>query len=354
MRLGLKGKMTSSENAANRAEEVRKRRTQRSQERVSTASMRAAEPVHVRPVVVRGNAFGIPIHRQSPKRTPRRTFYVTMDQAAGTELRLPSLPLVNPGWRLLSGLIVIITMVGIYSLLNSSFFRITTAEVSGVERLSADEINAKLELEDLPIVEIDTGELTQKLSSAYPELVGVQVGVELPNIVTVYATERKPVIAWQKGDQLQWLDAEGIAFPARGDAGPLVIINTEDDLPLTPVVVDPKVEATLTAAKTAGETVDGKDIPVTGPRKVEPSLITAAEALSQKLPPETQLVYSKENGLGWVDPQGWQVFIGRDLGNFEEKFQMYQGLVSYLSSQGITPSLVSVEHTDAPYYRLEQ
>ena len=42
----------------NRAEEVRRRRTQRSQERVSTATNRVVNPVQSRPVTVRGNTFG--------------------------------------------------------------------------------------------------------------------------------------------------------------------------------------------------------------------------------------------------------------------------------------------------------
>ena len=350
MKLGTKGRTTGTQTAANRAEEVRKRRTERSQERASAASQRAADPVRVRPVVVRGNAFGTPIHRQSPKRTPRRTFYVTMDQAAGTELRLPSIPLVNPGWRLLSGLIAIMAIVGIYSLWSSPFFRIDSADVTGLERLSVDEINATLELEDMPIIEVDAAMLTKKLNTTFPELVGVQVGVALPNIITVHATERQPVMAWQKGDQLRWLDKEGTIFPARGDAGPLVVINSEEDLPLVPLVVDPKAAATQTAE---GETETAVAIPVSGARMVEPSLVSAAQALSQKLPAETQIVYSNGNGLGWIDPQGWQVFIGRDVKNFEDKYNMYQNLVSYLTSQGITPSLISVEHTDAPFYRLE-
>lgn len=348
MRIGAKGNAS-----ANRADDVRKRRTERSQERVSSATQRAAHPVRVRPVVVRGNEFGTPIHKQSNKHNPRRAFYVTMDSAAGSELRLPSIPMVHPGWRLLSGAIAIAALVGIYSFWNSEFFRVISAEVTGPQRISAEEMNGVLKLENLSVIEIDTSVIKKELTKAYPELIDVQVAVEMPNIVSVSASERQPVIAWQRGDQLQWLDAEGVIFPARGDAGPLVTIQSEDSLPMVAIIEDPEAVATQTAEAGKSSAEEQKAVETPAPRNVDPMLIAAAQTLSQKLPPETVIVYSTQNGLGWNDPQGWQVFIGTDLSNFEEKYGMYQGLANHLARQGETPVLISVEHLNAPFYRLE-
>jgi hypothetical protein len=89
------------------------------------------------------------------------------------------------------------------------------------------------------------------------------------------------------------------------------------------------------------------------PRVVDPALVLATKSLSQQLPADTQLVYSSSNGLGWVDQQGWQVYIGTDLQNFEAKYNLYQNLVTHLNNRGLTPVLVSVEHLNAPFYRLE-
>jgi hypothetical protein len=52
-----------------------------------------------------------------------------------------------------------------------------------------------------------------------------------------------------------------------------------------------------------------------------------------------------------VDPNGWQVYIGKDLNQFEAKMATYQAIISELESRGIRPTLVSVEHLDAPFYR---
>ncbi len=345
MKVGNKGKLKDNNAAANRAEDVRRRRTQRSQQRVNEAKQRVAHPVRVRPVVVRGSAFGTPIHRQTSKQAPRRAFYVTMDHTSGTELRLPSLPMLWPGWRLLSALIAMAAMFGIYSMTNSTFFRLETIQINGLQRISPEEVSDTIDLSGVSIVEVTPQEVASKLSETYPELIDVTVDVALPSFVTINASERQPVVIWQKGDQIQWIDEEGVIFPPRGDAGPLVRIHSDDDLPMNIVLVDPEtVEEDQTGEKA---------IPVTGPRTVEASLLTAAQGLYEKLPPDTAILYNNRDGLGWTDPQGWQVFIGNDLEDFEAKFSVYQKLVEHFNMQGIQPVLVSVEHLDAPFYRLE-
>lgn len=353
MRLGVKSK-TAEENAANRAEELRKKRTGRSQKRVSEATQRAAHPVRVRPIVVRGSEFGTPIHQRAAKKSPRRAFYVTVDRTAGTELRLPSVPAFHPGWRLVSGIIAIAALFGIFTMWNSDTFRVGGVEVQGLERISAEDINKTLNLDNYSVVEIDTHTAVQQITSAFPELVNVRVQVKLPNLVSMSARERQPVLAWQKGDSVQWLDAEGAIFPARGEAGPLVTLHTEDDLPPAAVKID--IDAIELTAAAGEDEKPAAEKPVAEPdelKKVDPALIAAAQSLSQKLPQDTTLVYSQTDGLGWVDPQGWQVFIGTDLQNFEAKYNLYQTLAKHLNDQGQTPALVSVEHLNAPFYRLE-
>jgi hypothetical protein len=344
----------------NRADEVRRRRTQRSQERLSSVSSRATSPVvkPSHPVTVRGSAYGTPIHQQTKTRA-RRQLYLTMDRAAGTEVRLPAIPVIRPGWRLLSGLIAILAAVGIFSLFNSPYCQVGSVEVKGLERLAPAEITAMLSLENRSIVEIDSAQVMQKINTAYPDLINVRVGVDLPNIVTINAEERKPVMALKKGDAITWVDEKGVLFPARGDAGPLVTVYSDDDVPLAPPPINAMQLATQeAAAEDPSATPDPQTaknaVPVTGLRELDPALMSAALGLSKMLPPDTELAYSKDHGLGWIDHQGWQVFIGTDLKDFEEKYNMYQQITSKLTEEGIKPSLVSVEHLDAPFYRPEQ
>src|SRR5512133_1717604 len=318
MKLGAAEQSTSK-----RAEDVRRRRAERSQQRINTVNTRVVNPVNPRPVVTRGNAFGSPIHRQAGTTNSRRQFYVTMDQASGTELRLPAIPVIAPGWRLASGLIAILMLVGIFSMWAAPYFLVCSVDVQGVQRLTPEDINAVLKLEDLSVVELDAQAIQQQLTHNFPELLNVQLEIGLPNLVTVKATERQPVIAVQKGDNVTWVDASGMLFPARGDAGPLVTIHTEDELPLAVTPAAPDAEATQEAS-TSSAILDSKSgaggIPETSPRTVDSALLAAAQELSQKLPPESQIVYSSADGVGWKDPQGWQVYIGKDLQNFEAKY----------------------------------
>jgi cell division protein FtsQ len=163
--------------------------------------------------------------------------------------------------------------------------------------------------------------------------------------VEINAAERQPVIAWKKDEVVSWLDEEGVVFPVRGEVSGLITLETAEDLPLAaPQTTDLE---NLTSGAAVPVTADS------GQMKVHPELVQATKRLSEKLPAETRLVYSAENGLGWVDKEGWQVFIGTDLNNFEERYLMYQALTNHLKAQGLVPVLVSVEHLNAPFYRLE-
>lgn len=350
-----------------RADDARRRRGQRSQARVSTAATRATKSTRPKPVTVRGNTFGTPIHRQAGTKRARRQFYIAMDQV-GSELRLPAISLVNPGWRLASGLLVILSLMGIFTFWSSPYFQISTINVQGLQRLDPTALSGLLNLNNLSIIEVDEKMALGTLSQAYPELINIEVKVEMPNIVTIAAAERQPVLAWLKGDQVSWIDAEGVIFPARGEAGPLITIESEDDPPLAPRPIEEALTPTPPGPQAEGEKQEAKKglfapaveeittepVKKTTPDKVDPVLLSVAQQLNQKLQPGTTLVYTQVNGLGWYDPQGYQVFFGNDLSNYEEKYALYQALAGHLAEQGLQPVLLSVENLNAPFYRLEQ
>lgn len=347
MRMGTKSESAFSD----RAGEVRKRRTERSQKRINTVGQRVANPVNSRPVVFRGTkTFGTPIHRQAGKRA-RRQLYLTMDQAAGTELRLPAIPLLNPGWRLLSALLVALAGLGIFSLWNSPFFRVYSVDIQGLQRLDTTEVATSLALEDVSIVEVDPAIIQAELTKYYPELTDIQVSVEIPNYVSIQVTERQPVMAWQTPEEVTFIDAEGVPFPMRGQLDGLLTIHSTDDLPMLPVIPEGLEES---APAEDAEKAEETDALAGQTGRADPALLSAAQQLSQHMPPETVLVYDNLNGIGWIDSQGWRVYIGADLSNFEAKFNMYQNLAVYLVEQGLRPTLVSVAQINAPFYRLEQ
>jgi len=354
---------------ANRAEAARQRRSQHTQSRVNSAASRAVHPPKNRQVTMRQSGYGKPILQQIGTKRSRRQYYVTMDQY-GAELRLPALPVINPGWRLLSGLLAILALAGMIALWNSPFFQIMSVEITGLKRISADELAGVLHLENLSIIELDPGAIKQEIAGEYPELMNVQVKLEMPSFVNISAEERQPVLSWRKGDQVVWVDTENVVIPARGEPGSLVAVVSENDLPRAPLTIAEianQVEITqahteanpgvadkpglLEQSASSAKENESKEIVL---EKADPTLIAAIMNLSQRLPPGTEIAYQADHGLSWTDAQGWRIIIGRDIDQFDAKFELYQKIAGYLSEQGVTPVLVSVEQLNAPFYRLEQ
>jgi len=57
--------------------------------------------------------------------------------------------------------------------------------------------------------------------------------------------------------------------------------------------------------------------------------------------------------MGWRDSGGWEVFFGTDLSNINLKQIEYQTILAKLNEMGVTPAMISVEHVDSPYFRME-
>ncbi len=352
--------MTANQDTKTRADELRQRRVEQARPRMTTPaarptrSSRAAAPATevppamARPVVVRNTTFGTPIHRQASTPNPRRQYYVALNAAPGAELRLPALPVFRPGWRALSGALVFGLLVLVGSLLWSPFFMVDGLQIEGANRIDLGEIEAIADLENLSIVEVNAQTVRDEITEAFPDIEKVVVSVGLPNAVGITITERQPAIAWQQGEETLWIDGQGVVFPARGDAGPLLTIQAKDAPPLVAPVVSPEAELATTEAE------NGQAAKTTvGPDKVDPALLLTVQKLVSLLPEGAQLAYSHSDGLGWQDTNGTYVFIGSSLDNFDAKFAMYQQIATEMSNRGIQPALISVEYLNTPYIKME-
>jgi cell division protein FtsQ len=249
----------------------------------------------------------------------------------GAEMRLPSIPTIHFGWRLFSALIAIALAGLMYYLWSAPTFRVQAAEVSGAQRVSAGDINMVLGISDEPIFLLNPEHLRQNVQKAFPEMAAITVEVKLPSTVQVTVQERQPVLLWQPPNRSPlWVDAEGVAFPPRGEVGPLVTVEGQF--------------MTTTVTTMGAETLP----------RLNPKLVAAVLALSKQAPEGVTLVYDPEHGMGWQDPRGWQAYFGLDIENMDVKLKEYQALVDKLMNDGVTPALISVEFTHAPYYRLER
>jgi hypothetical protein len=118
----------------------------------------------------------------------------------------------------------------------------------------------------------------------------------------------------------------------------------------TPPAID-----TGSAADTIQAILPGTPIATNIPNiRLTPDLVTSILALGAKMPPDTLVLYDSEHGLGWNDPNGWEVYFGAEDEDMEMKLRVYETLVADLQQQGIQPALISVEYVHAPYYRMER
>jgi cell division protein FtsQ len=283
------------------------------------------------PVMVRGDFTWLPQSARKRKKTRRR--YDVSLNIPGAEMRLPALPQVSVGWRLLSALMVASLLMLIYHLWNSPTYRIGRVDMVGLQRLTTADVNALLNLQGEPIFTLDVDALQQRIENAFPEFSSVSVEVGMPNHVLLTVEERLPLLAWHQDGRTVLVDSNGVSFPMRNP-----------DEPPPPLVI----EAFSTPPSSAGLPVDGAPI-----RFMPVEMVSAILSMKAQAPENTPLIYDAKHGLGWKDAQGWEVYFG-DVQNMEMKLRVYKALVKQLQQDGITPALISVEYVNAPYYRMER
>ncbi|MGC9468557.1 MAG: cell division protein FtsQ/DivIB [Anaerolineae bacterium] len=162
----------------------------------------------------------------------------------------------------------------------------------------------------------------EALIAKYPQFADVKVScIPVPTSCKVAVVERSPVLAWQDGSALHWVDLDGVLYPAQGER------------PDLPVIRGP----------VPGE---GGAHSVTAVREG----ITALAALGV---PIEQLEYTHERGLVWTDPQNVRIAFG--VGDaMSERWGIYQSLINQLAAKGVSPQTMDVRFPEAVTYSLER
>jgi hypothetical protein len=83
---------------------------------------------------------------------------------------------------------------------------------------------------------------------------------------------------------------------------------------------------------------------------IDPEILSAAISLSAQMPSGASLIYDPISGMGFTDPRGWKAYFGVDFSNLQFKQSEYETIVDRLKKLGITPKMISVAFSDAPYY----
>lgn len=321
-----------------RAEAIRRRRDQASKERVVVTKQRVAQKPQT-PTSTRARVSSNAGRRTSTRSVSRRfnvAMALTPTARGGVRNAAPSLSLAMLGNRVTSGLIVLSALGALLLMLFVPPFVFSGATLVGAQRIGVLEVNSALGMLGQSIVYARPDELQSKVQNAFPEFSSVKVEVGFPGSITVVVTERTPRVAWQYNNAMLWIDSDGVAFPARGTADNVVPIMAFGN---------PPAQATLDLANSSTQAARVF---------IAPEAVLAIESLQSHVPSGTVLIYDPQYGVGWTDPRGWQVFFGTDGTNIPVKLQVYNAIVDSLTQRGITPTLISVEYPDAPFYRIEQ
>jgi cell division protein FtsQ len=306
------------------------------------------------PVMVRGMGGTLGDAARKRTRPAKRRYDVALGMP-GAEVRLPSLPQVKIGWRLLSFVLVGLLGFGVYFLWNAPFFQVAEVKISGLQSVTAVEASAALNVVGEQIFTLNSGELKQKLLTSFPEFEQVTVSVGLPAEVKVSVTERQPVLTWRQGTRTLLVDARGNAYPLRNEA-----LGYPSPVVVSPEVAPAQVAQSINLSGSAKEEQEKQAAQVEAtpePAGTQPLLsvemVQAVLALAEQAPEGTPLVYDPLRGLGWMDPRGWDVYVG-DANDINNKLSVYRAIVSRLQADEVQPLLISVEFAHAPYYRVEE
>ena len=318
----------------------------------------SANQAKMPPVLVRGGKSGMAVPR-SKQSLPKRRFDIALD-VPGAELRLPSLPMVRVGWRIVSGLLVVMSIACLFMMWKSPAFQVNTVEAEGLQRLTVGDLNTVMDILGSSIFTIDPPAVEQALGQAFPELASISVDAGLPARVVVNLVERQPVLSWFQDNREVWVDAEGVAFVPRGNPGTLVRVEGHGIAPqaiasvVIPTAGSLPPGAIYVPATVTDEGSAEAELVAVQPARLPQDLVQAILTLGSQVPADTQLVYDAQYGLGWDDPLGWEVYFGAQTNEMDQKLVVYQGVVNYLTDQGLQPELVSVAFVHAPYYRMER
>lgn len=351
--------MVAKETSSRRSDEIRRRRKTESRAMRSKTRHRRhhrSTSLHTTPPVMARNPFSnVGMAKQKRIRTARRRYDLALN-AQGVEMRLPSLPRVRPGWRLVSFSLIALMAVLLYQFWEYPAYRVEAAEVSGLQRISRSDVNSVLQVSGEQIFTIDELAIQQELQEAFPEFSAVAVSVDLPQTLVITVTERVPALIWQQDDHAQLIDQEGLSFPLRdgSDKFGLPVVEAEDPPPVVPAAELTMPFPALQVDSDAEEMSTDEQLAEAAERfpVLSPDMVEAILTLAEHAPSGAKIQYNNEHGFYWRDPGDWVVYFGNEQ-DVPMKLLVYEAIYAYLDKQDTLPSVISVEYVHAPYYRLE-
>lgn len=334
--------------ANRRSDIVRARRNQRSNttaskprkdRRSKKTSSRSLPPVYSRAGIAYPTTTSI--STKAPAKE-RRKYNVSLD-TAGAEVKLPAIPVVSVGWRVLSGLLTVGLLFALYWIWTAPMFVVEEVTLNGISRVDQGDLLARANIVGKPVFTLDPAALQENLEEHVSALDNITVMVNYPAEVIIEATERQPVMIWeQAGVTSWWVDINGVRFAPLGSSSDLVYVEAKAP---PPELFTAQEEVDAAEGDSSQKAADAQ--------LLAPEMVAGILYLSNYLPEGTQLMFDEKHGIGWEDPEhGWQVYFGKELSQMPVRMALYQTITADLIERNRTPVLISIEQIGAPYYRM--
>jgi hypothetical protein len=178
--------MRPTDQPSRRSDEIRRRRLQQSHAAQNTTVTRKRKLITPPPppVMARTSLSGVaqPVRRDARRsqKQGRRMYNVSLNPAQGAEMSLPALPHFSLNWRVVSCALVLLLGFALYQFWTSPSYRVDAAQVTGLHRVTSNDVNAALGVTGKPVFMLDAQQLQSDLLAAFPEFNAAQVQVEIP------------------------------------------------------------------------------------------------------------------------------------------------------------------------------
>lgn len=301
--------MTVSENtigvSQNHADRVRARRLRRTRQ--------VERPRRIKP------------NKTRKQGRPRRRYDVALGAERGAEIQVRVIPSGFLGVRAISMSLIVFAILSLLQFMRAERFKVILPEVEGAQMLNTAQVRSLASVEGQSIFFLDPVQIESRLEEA-AEVNNSKVSFRWPNVVSIELEERTPIAAWNDGGRIWWLSDDGIAYIQHGERNDLIQISSEaGTLNLSSDELAPAID---------------------------PTVLEGVSELQAQLPAVNSWNYDDDHGLGFVDAQGRQVYLGNGSMAFQ-KAKAYLAIADKLDSEQIQATVISVTDHNAPYYSVE-
>jgi cell division septal protein FtsQ len=187
-------------------------------------------------------------------------------------------------------------------LFTDSSFTLSPPQITNNGYTDAGAIQQQAGMTGANIFTVDPKRVSLRLATVLPQVKETRVRLGLPNRAAIQVIEREPVLVYGRGNQSQWVDAEGHIFPAAEGPSSLPLLIDED----------------------GSASPDGIHL--------DPAIWQAIQQITTSIPDMNEFHYRDVYGLFFISPEGWRVYLG-DGENMPNKLAMWQTLREQILQQ---------------------